>query len=43
MPPKAARAQRIKWQVEHATARGCRAVPDSIRADVEKLVKRAKR
>jgi hypothetical protein len=40
MPQKATREQRIKWHVAHAVACGCRAVPDSIRADVEKLVKR---
>jgi hypothetical protein len=40
MPQKATREQRIKWHVAHAVACGCRAVPDSIRADVEKFVKR---
>jgi hypothetical protein len=40
MPPKATRGQRVKWQVAHAAACGCRAVPESIRLDVEKVVKR---
>ncbi|MBR0825200.1 hypothetical protein JQ596_06615 [Bradyrhizobium manausense] len=44
MPPKsvskaATRAQRIAWHVAHATACGCRAIPESIRADVQKLLK----
>jgi hypothetical protein len=40
MPPKATREQRIEWHVAHASACGCRAVPESIRLDVEKLGKR---
>jgi hypothetical protein len=40
MPQKATRAQRVKWHAAHTGACGCRAVPDSIRAEVEKLVKR---
>jgi hypothetical protein len=40
MPQKATCEQRIKWHAAHTAACGCRAVPDSIRADVEKLVKR---
>jgi hypothetical protein len=39
MPPKATREQRIKWHVAHAAACGCRAIPESIRADVEQRVK----
>ena len=40
MPAKATREQRIKWHVAYAAACACRAIPESIRADVEKLVKR---
>jgi hypothetical protein len=36
MPPKAARESRIKWHAAHAVACGCRAVPESIKHDVEK-------
>jgi hypothetical protein len=39
MPPKATRAQRIEWHVAHASACGCRAIPESIRQDVEKRLK----
>jgi hypothetical protein len=39
MPPKATREQRIKWHAAHATAYGCRAIPESIRQDVEKRLK----
>ncbi|MGX1104416.1 MULTISPECIES: hypothetical protein [Bradyrhizobium] len=39
MPPRATREQRIKWHVAHAAACACRPVPDSIKADVEKLRK----
>ena len=39
MPPKATREQRIQWHAAHAKACGCRAVPDSIRQDVAKLIK----
>jgi hypothetical protein len=39
MPPKATREQRIKWHAAHASACGCRPIPESIRQDVEKLVK----
>jgi hypothetical protein len=42
MPPKATREQRIKWHAAHAAACGCRAIPESIRPDVEKLRKRRK-
>jgi hypothetical protein len=38
MPPKATRESRIKWHAEHAIACGCRAVPESIKSDVEKLL-----
>jgi len=39
MPPRATRERRIKWHAAHAVACGCRAVPQSIRADVEKLLR----
>ncbi|WP_342713228.1 hypothetical protein AAFG13_21225 [Bradyrhizobium sp. B124] len=39
MPPRATREQRIKWHVAHASACACRPIPDSIKADVEKLLK----
>lgn len=39
MPPKASREQRIEWHAAHATACGCRAIPESIRPDVEKRLK----
>ncbi|WP_082077268.1 hypothetical protein [Bradyrhizobium sp. LTSPM299] len=39
MPPRATREQRIKWHAAHAMACACRAVPDSIKLDVEKLLK----
>jgi hypothetical protein len=39
MPPKATRAQRIAWHAEHAKKCSCREIPDSIRRDVEKLLK----
>jgi hypothetical protein len=39
MPQKATREQRIKWHAAHAAACGCRAIPESIRLDVEKLLK----
>jgi len=40
MPARATRQQRIKWHIAHAAAR---AIPESIRADVEKLVKRPRK
>ena len=43
MPPAATRQQRIKWHVAHASACGCRKIPESIRLDVEKLLKSRKR
>jgi hypothetical protein len=43
MPSKATREQRIKWHVAHAAACGCRAIPESIRPDVEKLLKRPRK
>jgi hypothetical protein len=43
MPSKATREQRIKWHLAHAAACACRAIPESIRADVEKLVKRPRK
>jgi len=39
MPLKATRESRIKWHAAHAVACGCRAIPESIRRDVEKLSK----
>ncbi|WP_275948969.1 hypothetical protein [Bradyrhizobium quebecense] len=39
MPPRATREQRIKWHVAHAVACACRLIPDSIKVDVEKLLK----
>lgn len=39
MSPKATREQRIRWHAAHAMACGCRAVPESIKSEVEKLVK----
>jgi hypothetical protein len=39
MPPKATRAQRIKWHAAHARKCGCRAIPESIRREVEELLK----
>jgi hypothetical protein len=43
MPPKATRASRIKWHAAHAVACGCRAVPESIKSDVEKLSKQRRK
>lgn len=43
VPQKAGREQRIKWHVAHAAACGCRAVPEGIRRDVEKLLKRPRK
>jgi hypothetical protein len=40
MPPKAMREQRIKWHAAHVQVCECRAIPDSIRLDVQKLPKR---
>jgi len=39
MPPRATQQQRISWHAAHAVACGCRAIPDSIRPDVKKLLK----
>jgi hypothetical protein len=39
MPPKATRAQRIEWHAAHARACGCRAIPEGIKPEVEKLLK----
>jgi hypothetical protein len=39
MPPGARREQRIKWHAAHARVCGCRAIPESIKPDVEKLLK----
>ncbi|MES1149880.1 MAG: hypothetical protein ABUL53_11940 [Bradyrhizobium guangdongense] len=39
MPPKATRAQRVTWHAAHAAECGCREIPESIRADVQKLRK----
>ena len=43
MPAKATREQRIKWHVAHAAECGCRAIPESIRLDVERLLKRPRK
>jgi hypothetical protein len=43
MPLKATREQRIKWHAAHARVCGCRAIPGSIKPDVEKLIKARKR
>jgi hypothetical protein len=43
MPPKATREQRIKWHAAHAAVCSCRAVPEGIRQDVEKLLKRRRK
>ena len=42
MPQRATREQRIKWHVAHTRACACREVPDSIKADVAKLLKARK-
>jgi len=39
MPPKATREQRIAWHVAHAQTCACRSIPESIRDDVQKLLK----
>ena len=39
IPPKATKAQRIKWHAVHASKCGCRAIPEGLRQDVEKLLK----
>jgi hypothetical protein len=39
MPPRATREQRIKWHAAHALKCGCRAVPDSVKQDVSRLLK----
>jgi hypothetical protein len=43
MPPKATREQRVKWHAAHASSCGCRAIPESIRKDVETLLKNRRR
>jgi hypothetical protein len=43
MPAKATCEQRIKWHVAHAAACGCRAIPESIKPEVEKLLKRPRK
>jgi len=37
MPPNPTRDQRIAWHAEHATACGCRPVPEDLLADVKAL------
>ena len=37
------RQQRMEWHVAHARVCGCRAIPDSIKSDAEKLLKALKR
>jgi hypothetical protein len=39
MPPKATREQRIIWHPEHAQECACREIPESIKRDVEKLLR----
>jgi hypothetical protein len=36
MPKAASQAERIAWHAEHAIHCGCRAVPESLRAEVKK-------
>jgi len=43
MPPKATREQRIEWHATHAFACACRAIPESIKPEVEKLLKLRRR
>jgi hypothetical protein len=43
MPPRATREQRIKWHAAHAAACSCRPVPDTIKLDVERLLKAGRR
>jgi hypothetical protein len=43
MPSKATRAQRIEWHADHATNCGCREIPESIRQDVQKLLRAARK
>ena len=43
MPVRTTREQRIKWHVAHARVFGCREIPDSIKADVEKRLKARER
>jgi hypothetical protein len=43
MPLRATREQRIKWHAAHARACSCRPIPESIKAEVEKLLKARKR
>jgi hypothetical protein len=43
MPPRATREQRIRWHVAHARFCACREIPDSIKFDVEKLLKQRKK
>jgi hypothetical protein len=43
MPLRAIREQRIKWHAAHTRVCGCREIPESIRADVGKLLKSCKR
>ena len=37
MPDNPSRAQRVEWHSEHAVACGCRAVPESLAAEVKAL------
>ncbi|MBV9456374.1 MAG: hypothetical protein JO141_02475 [Bradyrhizobium sp.] len=47
MPPttttEATREERIKWNVAHARACSCSEIPESVRAEVERLLKSRKR
>jgi hypothetical protein len=42
MPLRATREQRIKWHVVHTRVCGCCEIPESVRADVERLLKSRK-
>jgi hypothetical protein len=37
MPENPSRAQRVEWHAEHSVACGCRAVPESLAAEVKAL------
>ena len=37
MPRRATQAQRVEWHLRHAEACACRPVPESLRAEVERL------
>ena len=43
MPSNPTRDQRIAWHAEHATACGCRPVPEGLSADVKALRRKKSR